>query len=94
MKIKMRTKSAGPEGVMLPGQVYDVSEAEGKALCNGRYAEEVKEAPAAAAAPAAEPEQTQPEADKPPETAAAPAAPEAATVPHNRQEKPAGHRRK
>lgn len=57
MKIRMRTTSAGPDGVRLAGSVCIVSEVEGKALIDGRYATEVVAAPldeTATAAPAPE----------------------------------------
>lgn len=45
MKVKMITMSAGPNGTIRAGDVVDVSDAEGKLLISGGYAEEV-EAPA------------------------------------------------
>ena len=38
MKIRMIGMACGPEGNKLPGQEYEVSDAEGAALCAGRYA--------------------------------------------------------
>lgn len=45
MKLRMRTLSAGPKGVRAPGQVIEVSDAEGEQLLKGGYAERL-EAPA------------------------------------------------
>lgn len=40
MKIEMKTLAAGPDGVMLPGKTYEVSEKKGKDLVDGRFAVE------------------------------------------------------
>lgn len=46
MLVKMLTLQAGPTGTREPGQVYEVSAKEGKALIDGGYAVEAKrEAP-------------------------------------------------
>lgn len=45
MRIRMLTLSAGPEGTMLPGQVYDVTRAVARELIAGAYAEEAPAAP-------------------------------------------------
>lgn len=37
----MKTLGAGPEGVLLPGEEYDVSDSAGEALVQGGYAEVV-----------------------------------------------------
>ncbi len=42
MKIRMKTLSCGPDGTLLPGKVYDLPDAEAKALVNGLYAERVE----------------------------------------------------
>ncbi|NRF91536.1 hypothetical protein HQN89_10945 [Paenibacillus frigoriresistens] len=39
MRIRMKTMSAGPEGVMQQGVIYNVSDEEAKALVEGNYAE-------------------------------------------------------
>ena len=39
MKVVFKTLSAGPQGVIRPGDVVDVSEAEGKLLLAAGYAE-------------------------------------------------------
>lgn len=44
MKVKFKTIDAGPAGVRQPGSVVEVSEAEGKALLEGGYAELVEPA--------------------------------------------------
>lgn len=41
MKIKMKKLAAGPDGVMHPGKEYDMSDATGKQLVDGGYAERV-----------------------------------------------------
>lgn len=46
MKIKMLTISAGPDGVIRPGDVIDVEKKEGKALIGGGYGAEILEDPA------------------------------------------------
>lgn len=84
MRIKMRTTSAGPAGVMLAGAEYNVSDAQGKALCAGNYAvpvEEKKSEPKPKEVPAAE-------------TAAAPEAPESADMTPAPKEKPSAKRHK
>lgn len=47
MRIKMRTRAAGPEGVMLPGHEYDLDAAKAKPLIDGGYADLVRADPAA-----------------------------------------------
>ncbi len=42
MKIKMLTLQAGPDVVREVGHIYDVPQAEAKALIDGKYAVEVK----------------------------------------------------
>lgn len=44
----MRTVSANPEGIRLPGEVVEVSTEEGKALIKGHYAEEMADEPSVA----------------------------------------------
>lgn len=39
MKVKMNVLSAGPNGIRQVGRVYEVSEAEGKELLAGKFAE-------------------------------------------------------
>lgn len=46
MKIRMETLASGPGGSMHPGREYDVDDATGKGLVDGRYAVEVKGEPA------------------------------------------------
>lgn len=75
MKIKMHTLSAGPNGVRLAGQEYDVPLPEAEALIAGRYAEAVASGPAPKPAPAAPPPKPQAE------TAAMPERGETATAP-------------
>lgn len=41
MRVRMLTSSAGPAGNRSAGQEYDVPDAEGAALCAGKYAEPV-----------------------------------------------------
>lgn len=41
MKVKMRTLSAGPDGIRRIGSIVDVSDYEGLQLVNGGYAEEL-----------------------------------------------------
>lgn len=43
VKIRMKTTSAGPDGVMIEGQTYDIDIKEADALVNGRYAEFVQD---------------------------------------------------
>ena len=69
MLIKMRTKSAGPEGVMLPGQIYNVSEEMGRDLVSGGYAELVKQ-PTPAEKPVAESKKEASKAEEPAEVEA------------------------
>lgn len=45
MKIKMRTLSAGPDGVMDVGKIYTVSVEEARQLVDGRYAEALEPFP-------------------------------------------------
>lgn len=76
MKIRMKATSAGPDGVLNEGKVYDVDDAKAQGLVSGGYAVEVAVAPPA-------PEEVADEADTPeaePETAVAPPAPEEATA--------------
>lgn len=64
----MITLSAGPAGIRLPGQVYELDESDAKALIDGRYAVEyVEPRPAVGRAPetAAGPAQETPEARAP-----------------------------
>ena len=75
MQIKMKTLLAGPGGIRHPGQVYEVSKKEGKALIEAGAAEAVETAPPETAAPAAEPEVAEGETVTPEK-----AAPEDATV--------------
>lgn len=42
MKIRMKALAAGPDGIMLPEQVYEVDAATGKALVDGGYAESLE----------------------------------------------------
>ena len=42
MKVKMLTMSAGPNGTIRAGSVIEVSNAEGKLLIHGGYAERVE----------------------------------------------------
>ena len=88
----MKTLLAGPGGIRHPGQVYEVSKKEGKALIEAGAAEAVETAPQETAAPAAEPEVAEVETTTPekaaPETATV-APPEDATV----FPRPMGHRR-
>lgn len=60
-KVKMKTLSAGPDGVMDIGKVYDVTAKEAKALIEGRYAEAVDEPKEAA-------EQEQPKDEEKPKS--------------------------
>lgn len=39
MRVRFKSISAGPNGVRLPGQEFEVSDEEGFALIEGRYAE-------------------------------------------------------
>jgi hypothetical protein len=68
MKIKMRTLSASPQGVLEPGKEYDLDEKFAKDLVAGGYAVPAKkQAPASAASAAVEPVETavvEPEAEK------------------------------
>jgi hypothetical protein len=48
MKIRMNTLAAGPQGVLLAGQVYEVSPEVGRDLIAGSYAAPVSETAAAA----------------------------------------------
>jgi len=48
MKVKMITLAAGPAGVLLAGQEYNLPEAEAKAFIDGGYAAPVQEKPAPA----------------------------------------------
>lgn len=41
MKVKMRTTAAGPEGVQLAGQIYDLPDAAAKAYVNAGSAEAI-----------------------------------------------------
>ena len=43
MKIRMKALAAGPDGIMLPGQVYEVAAAEGKSLVEGGFAESLEQ---------------------------------------------------
>jgi hypothetical protein len=43
MKIRMRQLAAGPNGIQYPGMAYEVSDAEGKGLIAGGYADPVIE---------------------------------------------------
>ena len=73
MKIRMKVTSAGPDGVLNEGKVYDVDDARAKGLVAGGYAtEEAAAPPVEAPAPeaTAEVEEATVEA---PETATAPA---------------------
>jgi hypothetical protein len=56
MKIKLITLYAGPFGVIQPGEVADLPQAEAQALIAGGYAKPVAEKAVAAAAEAAVPE--------------------------------------
>jgi hypothetical protein len=44
MKISMKTLASGPNGVLRPGEVYNLSDEEAKQLIEGRYAEAVEDA--------------------------------------------------
>lgn len=50
MRIKMKSTAAGPNGSKREGEIYDVADAEGQALIDGGYAEQVAE-PVAEVAP-------------------------------------------
>ena len=41
MKVKMITLSAGPDGIVRPGNVIEVKVTEGRALIKGGYAVEI-----------------------------------------------------
>jgi hypothetical protein len=43
MKIKMKTTSAGPDGIRMAGQIVDTDLKEAKELIDGGYAEAVEE---------------------------------------------------
>jgi len=44
----MRTVSANPEGIRLPGEIVEVTAEEGKQLIDGHYAEEMADEPSVA----------------------------------------------
>ena len=55
MKVKLKTLSAGANGVIYPGDVVDVRESEAKLLIDGGYAEAVETERDARNEPRAEP---------------------------------------
>lgn len=80
MTIRMKTLSAGPDGVRLPGSKHDLSKAEEQALVDGNYAEFVRspmpKSTPTPSSPPAEPELETATAPVPPATTAtAPATP-------------------
>lgn len=97
MRIKMKVTSAGPDGVLNEGKIYDVVDKKGRQLVDGGYAteERAQPPPETAEAPPEVPEEAPADTTVPEPEVATVTAPETAEAPPARRSpaKPRGARK-